>query len=298
MVARLIKEALEAQGFSIETCHDGAAALKKIAGDAHYDVLLFDNELPGVQGLELIRRARGFAHRQHTPMLMLSASPYEVEALRAGADAFLLKPSDANSLIGVINRLLAHRLLGMPEIETARLRLRLFTANDLDDLTHLFGDPDVMRYLGVEAGQTHSRAETQPILDSIIGGWRRRGFGRWAVIHKESGQLIGVCGLRRLDGEIELVYMLAKEYWGRGYAREAARANLRFGFEELGLKRIVAITRRENVASQHVMQSIGMRYEREGRYYGVEAMCYAISRAEFAAGDAFYALTRLTPEPS
>ncbi|MBA3321169.1 MAG: GNAT family N-acetyltransferase [Pyrinomonadaceae bacterium] len=292
MIARLIKEALEAEGFSVETCHDGTTALKKISSESHYDLLLFDNELPGVQGLELIRRAREFAHRQHTPMIMLSASPYEVEALRAGADAFLLKTSDANSLLGVINRLLAHRLLGMPEIETARLRLRLFTDDDLNDLTLLLGDPDVMRYLGVEAGQTHSREETRPILGNLIGGWRRRGFGRWAVMHKESGHLIGLCGLRQLDGDIELVYMLAKAYWGRGYAREAARANLRFGFEELGLKRIVAITRPENLASQRVMESIGMRHEREGRYYGVAAICYAIARAEFAPGDAFYALQR------
>lgn len=67
-----------------------------------------------------------------------------------------------------------------------------------------------------------------------------------------------------LEGTPELIYVLAKAYWGKGLAAEAAKASLRYSFEELKLERIVAVTRHENLASQRVMQSIGMSYEKEG----------------------------------
>jgi ribosomal-protein-alanine N-acetyltransferase len=180
----------------------------------------------------------------------------------------------------------------MPEIETARLLLRPFNLNDLDDLARLFGDPAVMRYLGVEGGKTLTRAETQAALDAFIAGWHERGFGRWAVLRKATQQWLGLCGLRLLDGAPELVYALTKDNWRQGFATEAAQACLRFAFEELQLERIVAVTRPGNVASQRVLEKIGMRYEREVQYYGVDALGYALTQAEFRASDAFYLLHR------
>lgn len=180
----------------------------------------------------------------------------------------------------------------MLEIETARLRLRLFTSDDLDDLARLFSDPEVMTYLGVEPGKTMARDEVAEVLDGMINGWRKLGFGRWTVIHKETDHFIGLCGLKMLEGEPELIYVLEKAYWGQRLATEAARAALRYGFEEAKLERIVAVTRRENVASQRVMKSIGMRYEREGRYYGVDGLEYAISREEFEPDNSLYVLRR------
>lgn len=109
----------------------------------------------------------------------------------------------------------------MPEIETSRLRLRLFTPDDLDDLERLFSDPAVMLYLGVEAGKTMSREETEETLRGIIKVWHKRGFGRWAVIHKELNQFIGLCGLKLLEDDAELIYVLEKEYWGQGLATKA-----------------------------------------------------------------------------
>jgi ribosomal-protein-alanine N-acetyltransferase len=176
----------------------------------------------------------------------------------------------------------------MPQIETARLRLRLFTGDDLDDLACLCGDPQVMRYLGVEAGKTLSLAETEAHLRNFIEGWRKRGFGWWAVVGKETGRFLGLCGLKALDAEVELIYLLHAQYWGRGFASEAARASLRYGFEELHLERIMAVTRRENVASQRVMQSIGMRPDGEVHYHGISGVSYVIRREEFAHGDAHY----------
>lgn len=180
----------------------------------------------------------------------------------------------------------------MPEIETRRLLLRPFNLADLDDLARLFGDAAVMRYLGVEGGQTLTRDETQAALEIFIAGWRERGFDRWAARLKATQEMIGLCGLRLLDDMPELVYALRKENWGQGFAAEAARACLRFAFEELRLERVVAVTRPGNVASQRVLEKIGMRYEREAQYYGVDTLGYALTRAEFRAGDAFYLLRR------
>ncbi|HEX8178499.1 MAG TPA: GNAT family N-acetyltransferase [Pyrinomonadaceae bacterium] len=176
----------------------------------------------------------------------------------------------------------------MPEIETSRLHLRLFTPDDLDDLARLFGDSDVMRYLGVEGGKTLTRAEAQTALGNFAAGWQKHGYGRWAAVLKATRQFVGMCGLRRLEDTPELLYVLSKDYWGQGLAGEAAQACLRFAFEELQLERVVAVTRPDNVRSQQVLTKVGMRYVREVRHYGVHAREYAITRAEFRADDSFY----------
>ena len=105
IVAGLAKEMLEMQGWQVETCSDGNAGLKKITGKVDYDLLLIDYDLPGVNGLELVRHARKLAHRSHTPIVVLSAAPVEAEAREAGADAFLRKPQDIGSIVAMVGRL-------------------------------------------------------------------------------------------------------------------------------------------------------------------------------------------------
>lgn len=183
----------------------------------------------------------------------------------------------------------------MPEIETARLRLRRFTPDDLDDLARLLADPRVMRHLGVEAGKTFSREESAAALTNFIEGWDRRGFGRWALVEKATAAFVGLCGFRSFEGEPELLYLLRAECWGRGLAAEAARASLRYAFEELHFERVVAVTRPEHTASRRVLERVGMRYEGEVRSHGVELMGYAMTSEEFRAGDAPYAVRRCGP---
>jgi ribosomal-protein-alanine N-acetyltransferase len=180
----------------------------------------------------------------------------------------------------------------MPEIETARLRLRMLAPDDLDDLMQIVGDTEVMKYLGAEAGATLSREHAETALTNMIAFWRQHGFGRWAVVEREKDKLIGLCGLRLLDGAPELVYGLSKANWGRGLATEAAKASLRYGFEELRFERIVAVTRHANKASITVMTKIGMRYEKEVNHYGVDAVCYVVTRDEFEPDDCTYILSR------
>jgi RimJ/RimL family protein N-acetyltransferase len=167
----------------------------------------------------------------------------------------------------------------MPSVETARLYLRTFRPDDLDDLAALLADPDVMRYVG--PGQPITREESGRALESIIRHWEKHGFGRWAAIDKETKRMIGYGGLRSLMGTPEVVYHFARAFWGRGLATELAKASLRFGFEEHDFDRIVAIAKPLNTASIRVMEKVGMHYQMQTNYYGIEVVQYQIASAEF-----------------
>ncbi len=104
-VRQSVKETLEFEGWHVEACADGLAALTQIESSAYYDLLLLDNELPGMSGIELVRRARTLPHRKQTPIIMVSASESGREARRAGAQLFLKKPEGMRTLIESIKLL-------------------------------------------------------------------------------------------------------------------------------------------------------------------------------------------------
>lgn len=108
-IAAIVREIFEAEGWQVQTCDDGNAAVEHLSGAVHYDFLLFDYDLPGVNGLELVQRARQLAPRSLIPVGVLSAAPVEAEAREAGADVFLRKPQDIGLLAETVNRLLAER---------------------------------------------------------------------------------------------------------------------------------------------------------------------------------------------
>jgi ribosomal-protein-alanine N-acetyltransferase len=180
----------------------------------------------------------------------------------------------------------------MSEIETSRLYLRQFSMADLNALSAIRSDPEVMRFIG--SGQPHSADQIKESLDHILAGWKQLGFGRWAVVHKPDKKLMGWCGLAFLDKteEIEIGYGISKEYWGRGFTTEAAAASIRYGFEELKLNRIVAVAMPENIASRRVMEKIGMRYEKTGHWYEAELVYYVILQDGYEPGAAVYELLR------
>jgi DNA-binding response OmpR family regulator len=105
-VSDAVRETLEDEGWRVETCADGYVALLLIKSERRYDLILLDNELPNVNGLELTRRARELPHRKGTPIIMLSASECVRDALLAGADTFLRKPQDIGKIVETIARLL------------------------------------------------------------------------------------------------------------------------------------------------------------------------------------------------
>lgn len=170
----------------------------------------------------------------------------------------------------------------MPEIETARLRLRYFTLDDLDDLFSLYSDAEVMKYLS-----PRNREQTEASLLKHIQHWQAHNLGMWAVVHKQSGKMIGRCGLGFLDNtpEVELGYVLDKSYWNMGLGTEASIATLNYGFLTIKLERIVAIARPENIASRRVIEKVGMKYQKLAHYYGQDVVYYAISQSEWGVGD-------------
>lgn len=178
----------------------------------------------------------------------------------------------------------------MPTIETERLRLRPLTNDDFEDLHRLLSDPDVVRYVG--SGKPLLREETETALTSIISHWERHGFGRWAVIYKETGEFVGFGGLRMLIDTPEVVYHLTPRFWGKGLATEIAKAALRYGFAEHDFPRIVAIAKPANLASVHVMEKIGMHYEMHTSYYNIDVVQYSLMREQFVPDASFYRLLK------
>ncbi|HEV2883151.1 MAG TPA: GNAT family N-acetyltransferase [Pyrinomonadaceae bacterium] len=180
----------------------------------------------------------------------------------------------------------------MHEVETARLRLRMFTTGDLDALALIFADLNVMEFMGKD-GLPIPLGETAVALESIVRHWQTHGFGRWAVEDKEEGSLIGYAGIRSLEGKPELVYLLAKKYWGRGLATEAAGACLRYGFGEKKFDSILALSRPLNVRSRRVMEKLGMKFEKDANYFGIDVVQYVIRRQEYSNDDSFYLLRKI-----
>lgn len=169
----------------------------------------------------------------------------------------------------------------MTVIETPRTWLRPLVTTDLDDLAQIYSDPQVMKYRLIP--QPASRKQTQEMLKSYLAHWNQHGFGRWATIYKPHERLIGHCGLEYLAtlDEIEVNYLLAREYWGQGLATESATVLLRYGFETLQFKRLVALAKPENLASRRVMEKIGMQYEKNVQLSRVEWVVYTINRDQW-----------------
>lgn len=108
-VADAVRTILDDEGWAVDACADGVAALVMLESGARYDVLIFDNQLPDSNGIELIRRTRALAHRQQTPIIILSGDDVEMQARRAGANAFLRKPADMSMIAETVARLLARK---------------------------------------------------------------------------------------------------------------------------------------------------------------------------------------------
>ena len=147
----------------------------------------------------------------------------------------------------------------MPKIlETDRLILRTWTIEDAPKLFEICSDECVMRFIGT--GKPYqSLEEAEKFLQWATKFQEENGFCRWAVLLKENYEIIGSCGFARPFGidEIELGYLLARKFWGKGFASEAAGACLKYGFEKLGFREIIAMTDLENAVSQKVLEKIG-----------------------------------------
>jgi RimJ/RimL family protein N-acetyltransferase len=146
--------------------------------------------------------------------------------------------------------------------------------DDAEQLHAVYADPTTARHISGDPpgtiGRTIAHIERKTRHADV------HGFAPFAVVELGSGRVIGECGLQLLEEgpEVELGYKLGREFRGRGYATEASRASLDYGFEQLGLERIVAVAWPENAASIRVMEKAGMTFARRGHHYGHETVVY------------------------
>jgi RimJ/RimL family protein N-acetyltransferase len=184
-------------------------------------------------------------------------------------------------------------------LETERLVLRRFTPADVDLLVALDADPEVMRFLTGGAPTPRAVIERDILPHWLSYYERSAGFGFWAAIEKASGAFLGWVHFRPPAGAgpdvAELGYRLRKAAWGKGYATEASRALIRKGFAELGVRRVVASTYQDNVASRRVMEKAGLTLARTYRPTPEEFAALGIdaaSQALFPGDDVEYVLEK------
>ncbi len=173
----------------------------------------------------------------------------------------------------------------LPILTTPRLRLRPLTEDDADFIVVLLNDPDWLRFIGDK--QVRTPADAQRYLrEGPIAMVARHGHGLACVERRSDGQALGLCGLIRREtlDDVDLGFAFLPAARGHGHALEAAQATLAFGFEVLGLRRIVAITDPANSASARVLKAAGLQFERRlpATAQGVALDLYAVARPAHA----------------
>lgn len=168
--------------------------------------------------------------------------------------------------------------MNVPIIETDRLILREWCNDDFDTYAKMCADPEVMRYLG--SGKPLDRFETWRHMAFLVGHWELLGFGHWAVEEKSSGSFAGRVGFLNPVGwpGFEIGWTLGREFWGKGYATEAARGALPFAFNELDRAHVISLIHPDNKASIHVAERLGESLEGKTELFGHEVLIYGIDR--------------------
>jgi ribosomal-protein-alanine N-acetyltransferase len=170
---------------------------------------------------------------------------------------------------------------GRKILETERLLLREFVEEDIDDLLEVPGDPDAMRYYP----HPFSREEVAGWIDWGRRSYAENGFGLWALVLKESTEVIGDCGLivQDVEGErlVEVGYHLKRSHWHRGLATEAARASCNHAFQTLPVDFVIALVRPENQPSAAVAERVGMHVWKSVDRKGMLHFVYRVGREEF-----------------
>ena len=170
--------------------------------------------------------------------------------------------------------------MNIPSIKTARLLLRPWTPDDAEALFNILQDQAVLRYLPNTSPPPLELAEKYIALQ--LDHWQERGYGHWAVVSQEDGQVLGWNGLGYLPeiNETEVAYLLRQSAWNRGYASEAAQAAIRFGFNNGGLESIIGLVHPDNTASIRVLEKSGLTYADRITLWGVELKRYRIYRQD------------------
>lgn len=165
--------------------------------------------------------------------------------------------------------------------ETERLILREMVVADAVDMFEMDSDPEVYKYTGdfipKSVEDTKERISNYP-------DYEKYGYGRWATELKETGEIIGWCGLKYIEeiDEVDIGYRWKPKYWGNGYATEASKVCLEYGFKQLGLEQIIGQLYPENKASIRVLEKIGMTFWKEMSDEKESWWVYRITKEEYS----------------
>ncbi|HKP86234.1 MAG TPA: GNAT family N-acetyltransferase [Blastocatellia bacterium] len=170
-------------------------------------------------------------------------------------------------------------------IETERLRLRPIKRGDLEVMHAIWVDPGVRKFLWDD--QIIPPEQASSVIEESITLFENNLCGLWVITPRNEGEPIGFCGYWFFHDppELELLYGIATESWGKGFATEAARAMIRYGFEELSFDRVQASTDAPNVASVRVMEKAGMVFDKRALTNELDTIYYSIKREDFEQND-------------
>ena len=174
----------------------------------------------------------------------------------------------------------------MIELSTERLVLRPFCLDDVDALHGLWATREVRRYLF--DGAVPARDRVVEMVESSVEGFAELGYGFFSLrLRQATTRIVGFSGFRPFDeaGVVEMLFAVEPSYWGRGYATEASREVLRYGFAQCDLRRVVATTDTPNQRSVRVLQRLGLFFEMRRERHGLDTVYYAMTGDEFRASD-------------
>jgi len=171
--------------------------------------------------------------------------------------------------------------MNIPSITTPRALLRGFNESDLETLHGILSVRAVLQYF--PSDDTPSIDQVRKLIERHHSHWMEHGYGWWALALAQGQKLIGWCGLNILSetNEVELKYLLSKDHWGKGLATEAAGVSLRYGFKQAELEQIIGLVHPENIASQRVLEKVGMTFLDRACYFGMECYRYIIDKDSY-----------------
>ena len=175
------------------------------------------------------------------------------------------------------------RIVKIPRVVTPRLVLRALEEADLEPYAAMMADPQVTRYLG--DGRPLSRVDAWRQMAVFLGHWALRGFGLWAVEHRETGAFMGRIGCLEPEGwpGFEVGYSLDRPFWGQGFATEGVRASLEYARAECKQDRVISIIRPDNRASIRVAERLGATLDGDVEFFGGRSLIYAYPSPATAA---------------
>jgi RimJ/RimL family protein N-acetyltransferase len=167
--------------------------------------------------------------------------------------------------------------LDAPSLTTERLRLRMLQDSDFEEYAAIHTDAEVTKY----TVRTHmNRMEAWRHLAMIVGHWHLRGFGMWGVFEKGTGALVGRVGFHQPDAwpDFELGWTIGRNWWGKGYATEAAKRCVEFAFNEMGRDHLISLIDPDNTASIRVAERIGETLKGDYQLGEHRLLVYGIAR--------------------